>query len=65
MAAMSGYGVMISTAAAELVGGHIAQTDLPEYSLAFLLSRYSDPEYLSGQNLVDTGELAKKAMRRG
>ncbi len=58
--AMSGYGVMISTGAAELVGAHVLGAELPAYSKAFLLSRYDDPEYLSSQNLIDTGELGKK-----
>lgn len=61
---MSGYGVMISTGAAELVGCHITGSDLPDYSDVFLLSRYQDPEYLARRNLVNTGELAKQGARR-
>lgn len=57
---MSGYGVMICTGAAELVGCHLTGSALPPYADEFLLSRYEDPEYLSTQNLVDTGELAKQ-----
>ena len=57
---MSGYGVMICTGAAELVGCHLAGSALPEYAEAFLLNRYQDPGYLSTQNLVNTGELAKQ-----
>lgn len=60
MTGMSGYGVMICTGAAELVGCHLTGSALPEYAEAFLLSRYEDPGYLSTQNLVDTGELAKQ-----
>lgn len=60
MTGMSGYGVMISTGAAELVGCHLTGSDLPEYADKFLLSRYEDPQYLSTQELVDTGELAKQ-----
>ncbi len=61
--AISGYGVMICTGAAELVGRHLTDGDLPAYAEAFLLSRYEDPEYLSTQELADTGELAKKGAR--
>ena len=61
--AMSGYGVMISTGAAELVGSHVLGAELPAYSDAFMLSRYDDPEYLSSRNLIDTGELGKKGAR--
>lgn len=57
---MSGYGVMICTGAAELVSCHLTGSALPEYAEAFLLSRYQDPGYLSTQNLVNTGELAKQ-----
>ena len=57
---MSGYGVMICTGAAELVGCHLTGSPLPEYAESFLLSRYEDPGYLSTQNLANTGELAKQ-----
>ena len=60
MTGMSGYGVMICTGAAELVGCHLTGSALPEYAEAFLLSRYENPGYLAEQNLVDTGELAKQ-----
>ncbi len=63
MTGMSGYGVMICTGAAELVGCHLTGSDLPESADAFLLSRYEDPEYLATQNLMDTGELAKQGAR--
>ncbi len=58
--AISGYGVMICTGAAELVGCHLTGSELPAYAETFLLSRYEDPDYLSTQDLADTGELAKK-----
>lgn len=61
---MSGYGVMICTGAAELVGCHMTGGDLPDYSEGFLLNRYEDPEYLSARNLVNTGELANQGARR-
>ena len=43
--ALSGYGVMASQAAAELLAAHVLQTPLPDYSPAFLPSRYEDPAY--------------------
>lgn len=61
--AMSGYGVMIATGAAELVGLHLAGGDLPAYGETFLPGRYQDPDYLRSQDLVDTGELAKQGAR--
>ena len=41
----SGFGVMASCAAGELVARHITGAALPGYAGAFLLSRYQDPEY--------------------
>lgn len=43
---MSGFGVMISTGAADLAARHIVGADLPEYASDFLLSRYDDAQYL-------------------
>ncbi len=60
---MSGYGVMICTAAAELVGCHLLGGDLPGYADKFLLSRYEDPDYMATLDLVDTGELAKQGAK--
>ena len=58
MAAMSGFGVMVSAGAADLVARHITDAGVPEYSNAFLLSRYDDPAYLSEIEAVpDTGQL--------
>ena len=62
--AMSGYGVMICAAAAELVGSHLTGDDLPGYADKFLLSRYEDPGYVAALDLVDTGELAKQGAKR-
>jgi glycine/D-amino acid oxidase-like deaminating enzyme len=45
--ALSGFGVMGSQAAAELLAAHIIGEDLPDYAPAFLLSRYEDPAYSS------------------
>ncbi|MDH3592913.1 MAG: FAD-binding oxidoreductase, partial [Planctomycetota bacterium] len=43
--ALSGYGIMGSQAAADLLGAHITGDDLPDYAEAFLLERYDDPAY--------------------
>jgi glycine/D-amino acid oxidase-like deaminating enzyme len=43
--AFSGFGVMASCAAGELLAGHITERTLPDYAPAFLLSRYQDAEY--------------------
>lgn len=42
---LSGYGIMASQAAGELLATHITGGELPEYASAFLLSRYEDPAY--------------------
>ena len=55
---LSGFGVMASSAAGELVAQHIAGTDLPSYAPHFLLSRYEDPSYLATiQRETDSGQL--------
>ena len=43
--AVSGYGIMASMAAGELLAAHVTGSALPEYAPAFLLSRYDDPAY--------------------
>ena len=43
--ALSGYGIMASQAAAELLAAHVTGDDLPPYAGAFLPSRYDDPAY--------------------
>jgi glycine/D-amino acid oxidase-like deaminating enzyme len=43
--AFSGFGVMASCAAGELLARHIAERALPDYAPAFLLSRYQDAKY--------------------
>jgi glycine/D-amino acid oxidase-like deaminating enzyme len=44
--ALSGYGIMASMAAGELLASHIGGGRLPDYAPAFLLERYDDPAYL-------------------
>lgn len=43
--ALSGFGIMASMAAGELLAKHVAGSHLPDYAPAFLLSRYEDPSY--------------------
>ncbi len=45
--ALSGYGVMASQAAGELLAAHVTGGELPDYAPAFLLERYGDPGYQS------------------
>jgi glycine/D-amino acid oxidase-like deaminating enzyme len=47
LAGLSGFGVMVAAGAADLLARHVAGAEIPEYSDAFLLDRYSDPKYLS------------------
>ena len=42
---LSGYGIMTSQAAGELLATHVTGGELPEYAPAFLLSRYESPAY--------------------
>jgi glycine/D-amino acid oxidase-like deaminating enzyme len=51
LGALSGYGLMASNGAADLLADHIAGRPLPSYAPAFQLDRYDDPEY---QKLLDT-----------
>jgi glycine/D-amino acid oxidase-like deaminating enzyme len=43
--ALSGYGLMASSAAAELLAAHLTHSTLPHYAPAFTLERYADPAY--------------------
>jgi glycine/D-amino acid oxidase-like deaminating enzyme len=43
--ALTGYGLMASQAAGDLVAAHILDERLPDYAEAFQLSRYADPVY--------------------
>lgn len=57
MTGMSGFGIMVSAGAADLVARHIAGSELPDYADAFLLSRYDDPEYLTELETAASGQL--------
>jgi sarcosine oxidase subunit beta len=58
MGAFSGYGIMASCAAGELLAAHLTGSQLPSFAPAFALERYQDPEY---QKLLEkwgeTGQL--------
>lgn len=43
--ALSGYGVMASQAAADLLSAHITDSPLPDYAPMLRLERYEDPDY--------------------
>lgn len=49
--ALSGYGLMASCAAGELLAAHLVGAALPDYAPAFGLERYDDPAY---QSLLET-----------
>ena len=51
LGALSGYGLMSSNTAADLLAAHITNAPLPPYAPAFALSRYDDPGY---QRLFET-----------
>ena len=42
---LSGFGIMTSCAAGELLAAHVAGLALPGYASAFSIDRYSDPDY--------------------
>lgn len=54
---MSGFGVMVSAGAADLLARHIVGEPLPGYADAFLLSRYEDPQYVAGLDAAESGQL--------
>lgn len=56
--ALSGFGLMASSATSELVALHITEGDLPPYAAAFDLRRYEDPAYLESlDHWGDGGQL--------
>lgn len=57
LAGLSGFGVMVSAGAADLLARHIVDTDLPDYAGAFLLSRYQEPGYVAGLEAAASGQL--------
>ncbi|HSM12526.1 MAG TPA: FAD-binding oxidoreductase, partial [Thermoanaerobaculia bacterium] len=57
LCALSGFGIMASPAAGELLAAHLAGAALPDWSRAFLLGRYRDPAYLASIAGADAGQL--------
>lgn len=56
--ALSGYGMMASNGAADLLADYIAERPLPRYAPAFRLDRYDNPEYKKLlENWGDSGQL--------
>jgi len=55
--ALSGFGIMMSPAAGELLAAHVTGAALPEGHESFLLSRYRDPSYLASLETADAGQL--------
>jgi sarcosine oxidase subunit beta len=56
--ALSGFGLMASQGAADLLGRHIGGLQLPAYAQAFSLDRYNDSEYQALlENWGDSGQL--------
>jgi glycine/D-amino acid oxidase-like deaminating enzyme len=56
--ALSGYGLMASLAAGELLAAHISGSQLPPYAPAFRLDRFQDPAYIKLlENWGDSGQL--------
>jgi sarcosine oxidase subunit beta len=54
---MSGFGIMASQAAAELLAAHVTGAALPDYAPEFALSRYEDPSYLAKMEAMTSGQL--------
>jgi glycine/D-amino acid oxidase-like deaminating enzyme len=47
LGALSGFGIMASQAAAELLAAHLLDEPLPDYAAAFRPARFDDPSYQS------------------
>ena len=56
--ALSGYGMMASNGAADLLADYLTERPLPRYAPAFRLDRYDDPTYAKLlENWGDSGQL--------
>ncbi|MFK7963617.1 MAG: NAD(P)/FAD-dependent oxidoreductase [Burkholderiaceae bacterium] len=56
--AYSGFGIMASCAGGDLIAKHLTGSTLPDYAPAFMLSRYTDPDYLAMlDNSSEDGQL--------
>lgn len=52
--ALSGYGIMASQAAGELLAAHVSGGTLPDYAAGFHVARYDDPAYLAELAMWDS-----------
>jgi glycine/D-amino acid oxidase-like deaminating enzyme len=58
LGALSGYGLMGASGAADLLADHISERPLPSYAPAFQLDRYDDPAYCAQlEHWGDSGQL--------
>lgn len=57
LGALSGFGIMASAGAAELLADHITGAALPAYAPAFDPNRYDDPDYLATIDLSANGQI--------
>jgi glycine/D-amino acid oxidase-like deaminating enzyme len=57
LSGMSGFGVMVAAGAGDLLARHVAGAELPDYSGAYLLSRYDDEAYLASLGSGRHGQL--------
>ncbi|MBF8257580.1 MAG: putative oxidoreductase [Anaerolineales bacterium] len=58
LGALSGYGLMASAGAGEILAAHVVGEEPPSYARAFLLERYDDPVYQALlENWGTTGQL--------
>lgn len=57
MTGMSGFGVMVSAGAGDLLALHITGQARPSHSDAFLLSRYEDDDYVAALDAAPSGQL--------
>ena len=53
IAALSGFGIMASQAAGELLAAHVVGGTVPDYAAAFLFGRFDDPAYRSMLDKLD------------
>jgi glycine/D-amino acid oxidase-like deaminating enzyme len=59
LAALSGYGIMASQGAAEILAAHLTNSPLPPHAAAFHPARYDDPAYRAklAASAADAGQL--------
>lgn len=55
--ALSGFGVMASSAAGELAATWVTGGDLPDYAASLVLQRYDDPAYAASIEGMEAGEI--------